>query len=60
VGKDDEDDGKGHEDEHRLGRTPLLWRTWEEDKGVKSENGSEYCYAYDLDGNSEFFLYSST
>jgi hypothetical protein len=30
-----------------LGRTPSTWKKWEASGGVRSENGSPYCYAYD-------------
>jgi hypothetical protein len=34
-----------------LGRTPSTWKKWEAAGGVRSENGSPYCYAYDDDGH---------
>jgi hypothetical protein len=30
-----------------LGRTPSTWKKWAASGGVRSENGSPYCYAYD-------------
>jgi len=37
-----------------LGRTPSTWKKWEASGGVRSENGSPYCYAYDDAGQREF------
>jgi len=46
---------RGREDEEEdeiqyIGRTPSTWKKWEASGGVRSENGSPYCYAYDDDG----------
>ena len=37
-----------------LGRTPSTWKKWEASGGVRSENGSPYCYAYDDAGQRKF------
>jgi hypothetical protein len=36
-----------------LGRTPSTWKKWEASGGVRSENGSPYCYAYDDAGQRQ-------
>lgn len=46
---------RGRQDEEEdeiqyIGRTPSTWKKWEASGGVRSENGSPYCYAYDDDG----------
>jgi hypothetical protein len=42
-----------------LGRTPSTWKKWEASGGVRSENGSPYCYAYDDAGQRQFFILAS-
>ena len=44
-----EGDEEGDEIQY-LGRTPSTWKKWEASGGVRSENGSPYCYAYDDNG----------
>jgi len=39
-----------------LGRTPSTWKKWESSGGVRSENGSPYCYAYDDAGQRKSSL----
>jgi hypothetical protein len=39
-----------------LGRTPSTWKKWEASGGVRSENGSPYCYAYDDAGQRKSLI----
>lgn len=45
------------EDIQYLGRTPSTWKKWEASGGVRSENGSPYCYAYDDNGQRKSILH---
>jgi hypothetical protein len=42
-----------------LGRTPSTWKKWEASGGVRSENGSPYCYAYDDAGQRKSLIPAS-
>jgi hypothetical protein len=50
-------DGEDEEEIQYLGRTPSTWKNWEAAGGVRSENGSPYCYAYDDAGQRTSFFF---
>jgi len=42
-----------------LGRTPSTWKKWDASGGVRSEDGSPYCYAYDDAGQRKSLISAS-